>query len=95
VAYGNLLKAIYPAIKGVDPGAQVLVAGLVSPEPAVSFLSAIAANGGWNSFDILSVHPYTDPKGSEEGQIGAASIGQVKTLADRLGAKPIWATEFG
>jgi len=95
VVYGNLLKAIYPAIKGADPSAQVLVAGLVSPEPAVSFLSAIAANGGWNSFDILSIHPYTDPKGPEEGQIGAAGIGQVKALADRLGAKPIWATEFG
>jgi hypothetical protein len=95
VAYANLLKAIYPAVKGADPAAQVLSAGLVSPEPAVSFLSTIAANGGWNSFDILSIHPYTDPKGPEEGQIGAAGIGQVKALADRLGAKPIWATEFG
>jgi hypothetical protein len=95
VAYTMLLKATYPAIKGADSSAQVLVAGLVSPEPAVSFLSTIAANGGWGSFDIISAHPYTDPKSPEEGQIGSAGIGQVKALAERLGTKPIWATEFG
>lgn len=94
-AYAELLKAAYPSIKSADPSAKVLNAGLVTPEPGVSFLTELANHGAWNSFDIISVHPYTDPKGPEEGQIATAGIGQVKVLADRLGAKPIWATEFG
>jgi hypothetical protein len=94
-AYANLLKATSPAIRAADPGARILVAGIVSPEPATSWLTSIADGGGWGAFDIISVHPYTDPRGPEEGQIGAAGIGQVKALADRLGSKPIWATEFG
>lgn len=95
VAYANLLKATYPAIKAADPNAQVLVAGIVSPEPALTFFSTLAANGAWGSFDIVSLHPYTDPKGPEEGQIGTIGIGAVRALVDRLGVKPIWATEFG
>ncbi len=94
-AYANLLKVTYSAIKTADPNARVLVAGTVSPEPAVSFLQAIYDNGAWNAFDILAIHPYTDPKGPEEGDIASAGVGAVRVLADRLGSKPIWATEFG
>lgn len=94
-AYATLLKAVYPAIKAADPRAQVLAAGLVSPEPATSFLQTLADNGAWGAFDIISIHPYTDPRSPEEGQIAVAGVGQVRALAERLGAKPIWATEYG
>lgn len=94
-AYANLLKATAAAIRAADPNARILVAGMVTPEPAVSFLTTIAAQGAWDSFDILSIHPYTDPKGPEEGQINSAGVGQIRALAERLGNKPIWATEFG
>jgi hypothetical protein len=95
VAYANLLKAAYPAIKGANPNARVLAAGIVSPEPALSYYQAFADSGAWNSFDIIALHPYADPMSPEQGQIGSMGIGAVKALADRYGAKPIWATEFG
>jgi hypothetical protein len=94
-AYANLLRTVYPAIKAVDPGAVVLAAGIVSPEPAGSFLQAIADNGAWNSFDVIALHPYTDPLGPEAGSIDTVGIGAIQTLAARLGPKPIWVTEFG
>ncbi len=94
-AYAALLRAVYPAIKGADPGATVLAAGIVSPEPAGSFLQAIADNGAWGSFDIIALHPYTDPLGPEAGSIDTVGIGAIQTLAARLGPKPIWVTEFG
>lgn len=95
VAYANLLKAAAPAIRNADPNAKILCAGVVSPEPATSFLQTLADNGAWNAFDIISLHPYTDPRSPEDGQIGIAGVGQVRALAERLGAKPIWATEYG
>jgi hypothetical protein len=94
-AYATLLKTAYPSIKSADPNAKVLNGGLVSPMPATAFLNELANHGAWNSFDIISLHPYTDPVGPEEGQIASAGIGQVKVLAEKLGTKPIWATEFG
>ncbi|NNJ09778.1 hypothetical protein EKD04_005515 [Chloroflexales bacterium ZM16-3] len=94
-AYATLLKTVSSAIKAADPSAQVLSAGVVSPEPATSFLQTMADNGAWNSFDIIAIHPYTDPRSPEDGQIGSAGVGQVKALAARLGQKPIWATEYG
>lgn len=94
-AYAALLRAVYPEIKGADPGATVLAAGIVSPEPAGSFLQAIADNGAWGSFDIIALHPYTDPLGPEAGSIDTVGIGAIQTLAARLGPKPIWVTEFG
>lgn len=94
-AYAALLKAAYPAIKAGNPDAQVLAAGLVSPQPAAGFLQQLHAAGAWDAFDIIAVHPYTDPLGPEEGQIDVAGVGAVRGLAATLGPKPIWATEFG
>lgn len=92
-AYAALLRAVYPAIKAADPSATVLSAGVVPTN--INFIRAVADNGAWGSFDILAVHPYVDPFGPENGQIGAGDVTAVKTLADSLGRKPIWATEFG
>ena len=94
-AYATLLKAAYAAIKAADPNAQVLSGSLVSPQPAADFLKQLYDNGAWNAFDIISLHPYTDPRGPEDGQIGVAGIGTVRGLVQTLGPKPIWATEFG
>jgi hypothetical protein len=94
-AYAALLKAAYPAIKAGNPDAVVLAAGVVSPQPAVSFYQALADNGAWGAFDVIAIHPYTEPRGPEEGQIDVAGVGAIRGLADRLGPKPIWATEVG
>ncbi len=67
--YAKLLKVAYPAIKAMDPQAQVLIGGLLldcdpdnPPEgktcqPA-NYLEGILANSGGNYFDIISFHGY-------------------------------------
>ncbi len=100
-AYTLLLKAAYASIKAADPNARVLIGGDVSPEPSASFLRQVAQNGGWNSFDIISIHPYTDDQSQnstgspETGRIGISGFNQIKSLAQELGNKPIWVTEYG
>jgi hypothetical protein len=94
-AYAALLQAAARAIRAADPHAQILSGGLVSPDPARGFLEALHAAGAWQSFDVVAVNPYADPWSPEDGQIGAMGVGAVKALVERLGPKPIWATEFG
>lgn len=71
--YTQMLKLAYPAIKGADPSATVVSAGL-SPYGAygegdaqhinpLTFLEAMYANGAGGSFDALGWHPYNYPWG--------------------------------
>ncbi len=92
-AYARLLVAASAAIKSVDPGALVLNGGVVPFD--TGFLEAIAANGAWGAIDALSVHPYVDPATPEAAQIDAVGVANVRTLAARLGPRPIWVTEYG
>ncbi len=92
-AYAQLLRAANDTIKRIDPGAKVLIGG-VSPFD-LNFLEGIVQAGAWNSFDILSIHPYVDPNTPEQGQIGPSGVGGVRAFLNRHGSKPIWATEFG
>jgi len=67
--YAEMLKVAYPAIKAADPGAQVLIGGLLldcdpthPPQgktcaPA-HFFEGILRNGGADYFDIVSFHSY-------------------------------------
>ncbi|MCB1091631.1 MAG: DUF4347 domain-containing protein, partial [Verrucomicrobiae bacterium] len=65
-AYTRLLKAVYPAIKAVNPNAVVITGGL-SPEPgtglpgAVAYLAAMYAAGAAGYFDAVGLHPYYYP----------------------------------
>ncbi len=69
--YADMLKVVYPAIKSVDPNAQVLIGGLLldcdPTHPVVDegktckpgkFLEGILRNGGASYFDIVSFHGY-------------------------------------
>jgi len=94
-SYTKLLIQTSAAIKAADPSAKVLSAGVVTPDPGSGFLETIAKNGGWNALDIISIHPYTRPKGPEEGNIATVGYDKIKSLVSRLGFKPIWVTEFG
>lgn len=67
-AYADMLKAIYPAIKAVEPASQVVLGGLLLDcDPAVggnacrpaNFLEGILRNGGAGAFDIIAYHGYT------------------------------------
>jgi beta-xylosidase len=65
--YGEMLKVVTPAIKAVDPSAQVLVGGLILDNPGTgaaeqdtssNFLEGILRAGAGDSFDILPYHAY-------------------------------------
>jgi hypothetical protein len=68
-AYAAALKAVYPAIKAVDPTAQVVFGGLLLDcDPGLAgqarpcgmgkFLDGVLAAGGGPFFDILAYHAY-------------------------------------
>ena len=76
--YAEMLKVAYPAIKAVDPTAQVLIGGLLldcdptnppngkTCKPA-RFLEGILRNGGGNYFDAVSFHGYPPYSGDQGG----------------------------
>jgi hypothetical protein len=56
-AYTQMLKASYPAIKAVDPSAQVVFGGLANAD--YRYVEAAYAAGAKGYFDVMGVHPYT------------------------------------
>lgn len=63
--YGDMLKVVYPAAKAVNPGAQILVGGLLLDcDPALgtkdctpaNYLKGILESGAQNSFDGIAFH---------------------------------------
>ena len=94
-AYAELLKAVYPAIKAVDPSATVITGGL-SPDSSgidpLSFVTAMYAAGAGGYFDAISMHPYSFPQ--------LPTIDSVKAVHDVMAAngdgdKKVWLTEVG
>src|SRR5918993_705020 len=60
-AYAAMLRTVAPAIKGIDPGARVVTAGINESElgiKLVPFLRGMYGAGARGSFDALGVHPY-------------------------------------
>jgi hypothetical protein len=55
--YVRLLKATRPALRRVDPGARVVLAGLVYDSPGA--LRKIYRAGGRPHFDVAAFHPFT------------------------------------
>lgn len=92
VAYAELLKIAAETIRSVDPEAKILIGGFNPFD--TSFLQAVAAQGVWNSFDIIAIHPYINPWAPEEGNLLAVTDG-VRLVASQYGEKPIWITEVG
>ncbi len=64
--YAKMLKAVYPAIKAVDPSVQVLIGGLLlAKDPTTAsyftaprFFEGILRAGGGPYFDIVSFHSF-------------------------------------
>jgi hypothetical protein len=68
--YAEMLKRVYPAVKAVDPTAQILIGGLLlgcDPDypllpkdtcKSSNFLEGILSNQGAQYFDIVSFHSY-------------------------------------
>jgi polysaccharide biosynthesis protein PslG len=96
-AYAALLRASADAIHGVDPGADIVTAGLpysadrrtMSPE---KFLKRMYAAGARGTFTTLAVHPYSD---TVKRMIVA--LARMRRVLVRNGDAnvPTWVTEVG
>jgi polysaccharide biosynthesis protein PslG len=109
VAYTKLLKAAYPEIKAADPEATVLTGGTApagtngTTFSPVDFLRAVYDNGGGDSFDAVSHHPYSwhaypgEAKSwSAWHQMYGTNPSLRSVMADNGdSAKKIWGTEWG
>lgn len=108
-AYVDLLKAVYPVIKGIDPEALV-VAGSVAPlnatdklgVPLLDFIEQVYATGGAAYFDRLSVHAYAhgkapdayDPRFESLGFSAVIPLVRQKMIANG-DQRPLLITESG
>ncbi len=90
-SYVQLLKAAHSAIKRVDPGAEIVLAGLSNY--SWKYLEQIyKVPGARSAFDITAVHPYTrQPQGI------ITILGYVRQVMNRYGdrRKPLMSTELG
>jgi hypothetical protein len=87
--YVALLGAARQAIKGVDPGAKIVLAGL--PNKSWIALRQIYKAGGRGLFDIAAFHPFTsEVKGVR------TILNRDRKVLDRNGdrRKPMWVTEL-
>lgn len=93
--YTQLLKESYIAVKKCDPSAKVVLGGLTSD--GYYALKNIYRNGGKDYFDIMNIHPFTNPLSGER-------LYRVKLLYKNIrkemvkngdGHKKIWFTELG
>jgi polysaccharide biosynthesis protein PslG len=97
--YLKLLQVSKSALRGVDPSAQIIFAGLFPfPRPefgvkALKFLNSFFRHkGAKKSFDVLSLHPYSyTPK----DVVPTVRLFRKNLNAHRSARKPIWITELG
>jgi hypothetical protein len=102
-AYAQLLRATYPAIKGADPSATVVLGGLTGND--WEFLEGVYRAGGKGSFDAVGVHtdtacdilsPYDFVRGVGNRMIADSFLAYREVHAVMLANgdnKPIWMTE--
>ena len=103
--YAAILRATYPAIKGADPQARVLLGPLTGNN--YDFLAALYDNGAGGSFDAAAVHTDTaclvnGPESfyRENGNVARYTFLGFRTVHEVMAAhgdgdKPIWMTELG
>lgn len=107
VSYTNLLKAVYPVLKQIDPSVTVVAGGLgaiisaggLAMDPT-AYLTAMYAAGAKGFFDAIAFHPYQDTTPFSQGGLWPfpkAMLGQLHQVmvTNGDGTKLIWATEYG
>jgi hypothetical protein len=107
VAYTNMLKTAYTAIKKVDPNALVISGGLAttgrgSPTAYgdLAFLQGMYEAGARGYFDALGSHPYAYGHAPDDSHPEGLSFDRVEEqhrvmVANGDGQTPIWITEAG
>ncbi|TQR85933.1 cellulase family glycosylhydrolase [Mycobacterium hodleri] len=102
-AYAELLKAVYPALKDIDPTATVVAAGLghtptyddgsaLSP---VEFLDGMYAAGAKGYFDALAYHPYQETTPFSEGTPDGYALDQALAMVALMASNGDYVTGPG
>jgi hypothetical protein len=93
-AYAAMLRAVGPAIRAMDPRAEVVTAGLNESEtgiPLARFLAGMYRAGARGSFTALGIHPYGPNSNSVVAQLDRARR-VMRRYRDRAGIR---VTEIG
>lgn len=101
VTFGELLKAVYPAIKQTDSTAKVILGGMIGGDrgdglskPDYNYLQKLYNAGAWPYFDSIGIHPYCI-KGPVECDF-QKNIDELNGFINSLGGnKTISITEMG
>ena len=97
--YAELLELTSDAVKGVDPGAEVITGGLMpggrgapNSVPQNDFLAGLYQRGADEHFDGLDLHPYQRKPKQARARVQEARA-MMQAYGD--GETPIWITEIG
>jgi hypothetical protein len=96
--YGRLLRVAIAAIRGVDPNATIITAGLAGwDDPTWRYLADLIRSGAVQGADYLGVHTYTERKiGEPEGRWQHLLRGRALIEQFMPGRPlPLWDTEWG
>jgi len=106
--YAKMLRAAYPAVKGVAPDLPVAMAGLAftlgdgtSSTNDLDFLQAVYAHAGGDFFDVVALHPYgfgLPPEAEPSADVlNFRRLEFHRRIMAENGdaAKPAWITEMG
>ncbi len=95
--YAKLLKISHQAIKGADPSAKVILAGMPeradAPLPMREYLEKLYKVKNFTKvFDAVAVHPFAE---NEKGVLGG--VKRIRKIMDKEGdkKKALWVTEVG
>lgn len=93
-AYARLLGAAAAAIRGADPAAVIVAAGI--PESTGGsmwdFVRDLYLAGARSSFDVLAIHAYAP---TAQGAFGLVRATRREMMSFGDAAKPMWITEAG
>lgn len=107
-AYAAFLRAGHDAVKAADPSALVLNGGVMTFDSigVGGFMDKVIAIAGWDSFDVLSLHPWLidhapdapyliNPRQNFNVTIPGRLELAKRWVAAHGGGKQIWVTEVG
>ena len=107
-AYAQMLRLAHDAIKAADPTATVLNGGAYTFDAVGQdgFMERVVQLAGWDSFDVLSIHPWLIDHAPDDPSLINAREHFDVTIPGRIdlakrwiaahgGGKPIWITEMG
>ncbi|HMC06105.1 MAG TPA: glycosyl hydrolase [Solirubrobacterales bacterium] len=92
--YATLLAISRVTIKSADPGADVVLAGLVGygQVRAWNFLDQLYGAGAGRDFDVAALHPYSRDLGQLDNEVSLFRDAMARHGDE---AKPLWITELG